>query len=486
MKNRIISPTNTAILFLLSLLFYSCRQQASQVYNIVDFGAVKSITIYSTTAIQEAIDKCAGNGGGTVLVPPGKYLAGTLQLKSNVNLHLSPGATLLASGEIDDYPVIEGVVHGFTFGNGVQSFIYCLNGDNVSITGEGEIDLNGRAFVNISAEPVFDFEADSLQRSQGTLVMGKRPSHALFFEKCTNLSVRNIKISDSPTFTLSLSSCSVIEITGIFIDNNMRLPNNDGIHLGACSNAVISDCKVFAGDDCMAVTCLADFSKKSENIIVTNCIFSSFSAGVRVGYLKSKIDNVILSNLVISGSSRGIVIGNGTGGYVKNVNIQNCIIDTRIHVGKWWGNGEPIAIFIDDKVDSSGNFVNQESDLAVIENIAVSQIQSVSENGVHIIGNKGDIKNVFFNDCNFTLVDSYNRKAAGDFYDIQPGGIIKREKATIASVYAAGVNNLSFDNVFIVNKLAKQKDFIIDDKFVNCSIIKKEIEYLPKANISRK
>jgi polygalacturonase len=478
MKNKKKSPGIAAFLLLLALSFSSCIQHSTQVYNIADFGAVNSNTVFSTAAIQEAIDKCAGNGGGTVLVPPGKYLAGTLQLKSDVNLHLSPGATLIASGEIDDYPVLEGVTHGFTFGNGVQSFIYCLNGDNVSITGEGEIDLNGRAFVNNSAEPVFDFEADSLQRSQGTLIMGKRPSHALFFEKCTNISIRNIKISDSPTFTVSLSVCSVIEITGIFIDNNMRLPNNDGIHLGACSNAVISDCKVFAGDDCMAVTCLADFSKRSENIIVTNCIFSSFSAGVRVGYLKSKIDNVILSNLVISGSSRGIVIGNGTGGYVKNVNIQNCIIDTRIHVGKWWGNGEPIAIFIDDKVDSLGNYMNQEYHSPVIENITVSQIQSVSENGVHIIGNKRNIDNVFFNDCNFTIVDSYNRKAAGDFYDIQPGGIIKREKSTIASVYASGVNNLYFNNVLVINKLEKQKDFLINAIFPDCIVKKKEIEYV--------
>jgi len=478
MKNIKFSLSIFAILFLLELSLFSCRQHNSHVYNIMDFGAVNSKTDFSTTAIQEAIDNCAGNGGGTVLVPPGKYLSGTLHLKSNVNLHLSPGATLIASDKIDDYRVLEGVTHGFTFGNGVQSFIYCLKGDNVSITGDGEIDLNGRAFMNTSADPVFDFEADSLQRSQGTLIMGKRPSHALFFEECNNISIRNIKISDSPTFTISLSGCSVIEITGIFIDNNMKLPNNDGIHLGACSNAVISDCRVFAGDDCVAVTCLADFSKTSENIIVTDCIFSSFSAGVRVGYLKSKIDNIILSNLVISGSSRGIVIGNGTGGYVKNINIQNCIIDTHIHVGKWWGNGEPIAIFIDDKVDSLGNFVINNSDSPIIENIKISQIQSVAENGIHIIGNKGNIENVSFTDCNFTIVDSYNRNVAGGFYDIQPGGIRNREKLTLASVYASGVNNLYLNNVTVISKLNLQRNLRIKEQFLDCSIRKNNLEYI--------
>jgi hypothetical protein len=70
---------------------------------------------------------------------------------------------------------------------------------------------------------------------------------------------------------------------------------------------------------------------------------------------------------------------------------------------------------------------------------------------------------------------------AGGFYDIQPGGLRNREKATIASVYAAGVSNLSLDNVLVVNKLSKQKDLIINDQIVNSSIIKNEIKYLQQA-----
>jgi polygalacturonase len=447
-------------------------------YSILDYGAVSSETIFSTSAIQKAIDDCNSNGGGKVIIPAGRYLTATLQLKSNVNLFLSTGATLVASKEIKDYPVLPGVKHGFNSDFSVQSLIYCINTENVSISGKGEIQLNGAAFVNKSASPEFDFDPDSLQRSQGTIVMGKRPSHSLFFEGCTNLSLTDFKITDSPAFTVSVSDCSIIEIRNIFIDNNMRLPNNDGIHLSGCKNAVVTDCKVFAGDDCVALTCLANYEKTSENIVITNSVFSSFSAGVRIGYLKSKIKNVILSNLIINESNRGIVLATGSGGYVKNVNIQNCVINTQIKVGRWWGNGEPIAVFIDDKADESGRYLNQSANAPIIEDITFSNIQAISENGVHVIGNKGNISRVFFSDCNFTIVDSHNRNVAGSFYDVQPGGIIKRDKGTIASFYVSGVKNLYFNNVLVIKKLNVQKDFNIKEKFVDCIVKKKEIEYL--------
>lgn len=447
-------------------------------YSILDYGAVSSETVFSTGAIQKAIDDCNSKGGGKVIIPAGRYLTATLQLKSNVNLFLSSGATLVASKEIKDYPVLPGVKHGFNADFSVQSLIYCLNSENVSISGDGEIQLNGAAFVNKSASPAFDFEPDSLQKSQGTIVMGKRPSHSIFFEGCTNLSLSDFKISDSPAFTVSISDCSVIEIRNIFIDNNMRLPNNDGIHLSGCRNAVVTDCKVFAGDDCVALTCLANYEKTSENIVITNSVFSSFSAGVRIGFLKSKIKNVILSNLIISESNRGIVLATGSGGYVRNVSVQNCIINTQIKVGRWWGNGEPIAVFIDDKVDESGHYLNRSANAPIIQDITFSNIQAISENGVHVIGSTGNIDRVFFNDCNFTLAESHNRNAAGSFYDIQPGGIISRAKTTIASVYASGVNNLFFNNVLIFNKLGSQKNYSIKEQFSDCSVKKKDIVYL--------
>jgi len=54
-------------------------------------------------AIQRAIDRCAEWGGGTAWVPPGKYLCGTLVLKSHVRLYLDAGATIAGSPDQEDY-----------------------------------------------------------------------------------------------------------------------------------------------------------------------------------------------------------------------------------------------------------------------------------------------------------------------------------------------------------------------------------------------
>ena len=68
------------------------------------FGLRNDTSVFSTPAIQVAIDACHQQGGGTVVVAPGYYKIGALFIKSGVNLHLSKGTTLLASDNIRDYP----------------------------------------------------------------------------------------------------------------------------------------------------------------------------------------------------------------------------------------------------------------------------------------------------------------------------------------------------------------------------------------------
>src|SRR4051812_28734925 len=80
---------------------------ASEVFDVRRFGAVGDGATPATAAIQKAIDAC-GKAGGMVLVPPGRFLCGALFLRSNVHLHLSSGALLLASQHFDDYPPIQG------------------------------------------------------------------------------------------------------------------------------------------------------------------------------------------------------------------------------------------------------------------------------------------------------------------------------------------------------------------------------------------
>lgn len=72
-------------------------------FDISQFGAVGDGVALNTGAIQKAIDSCAASGGGTVIIPNGRYVTGTLFLKTNVTLWLDGGASLLGSPKIDDY-----------------------------------------------------------------------------------------------------------------------------------------------------------------------------------------------------------------------------------------------------------------------------------------------------------------------------------------------------------------------------------------------
>lgn len=456
----------------------SSSESNKGIYNIKTYGAVSNLEFTCTDAIQMAIDKCSDNGGGTVLVPPGNYVTGTLKLKSNVNLSLSAGAVLHASKNIKDYKILEGLKNDF-YKEGVKAIINCINAYNVSITGSGEINLHAEAFVDYTKPPVFDTPVDSFQKKQGVLVMKERPNQLIFFNNCKKVSVTGIKITNAPSMTLVVSDCSVVNVEGIFIDNeSMNIPNSDGIHLSGCKDVTVSNCKIFSGDDCVAITGLVNYNTLSENILISNCVMRSSSAGVRIGYLKSKIQSVILSHLIITNSNRGIIISAGKDGYVKNVNVDDCIIETQIKVGRWWGDGEAIAMFKDDVVDANGKYITTDTTNIYLQNIAFSNIQATSENGVHIKAARNNINNVFFNNCNFTLVDSYNRNIAGSFYDIQPAGYAPRKKGTLAAIYAEGINNLFLNNVVVFNGLQKQRRLNINTQWVNCLVRKNDVKYV--------
>src|SRR5947199_4241552 len=87
--------------------FVSCGMAAT--FNVKDFGAAGDGRKKDTAAIARAIDACAKAGGGTVVVPPGKYLTGALRLKSYVTFEVEAGATLLGSPDPEDYPLYESV-----------------------------------------------------------------------------------------------------------------------------------------------------------------------------------------------------------------------------------------------------------------------------------------------------------------------------------------------------------------------------------------
>ena len=115
--------------------------------TISDFGAVGDGVADNTKAFNDAIEQCRKNKGGRIIVPAGTYLTGPIHLKSNINLHLEDGASIVFNDNFEDWPAIKSRWEGVEC-YGYSPCIYGENLSNVSITGAGTIDGRGQAWWN--------------------------------------------------------------------------------------------------------------------------------------------------------------------------------------------------------------------------------------------------------------------------------------------------------------------------------------------------
>lgn len=279
--------------------------QGTKVYNVRQFGAKGDGKTLDTAEFQAAIDACANDQGGMVLVPAGKFLIGSIQLKSNVTLHLAPQAHLLGSTNINDYR--KGVERG---AYGSAAIIYADDAENISLEGKGTIDGQGAAFLG---------RADS-----------DRPFLVLF-NGSRNLSIRDCFLTNSAFWCTHLNGCDSVFIDGVRIHSRVN-GNNDGLHFDDCRHLRVSNCQVACGDDACAlfgsnrdVTITnCSFSTRwsvfrfgqgdSEDITVSNCvIYDTFGCPIKVQVGKgSRLENVLFSNLVMSNVTGPIYIGLGS------------------------------------------------------------------------------------------------------------------------------------------------------------------------------
>jgi hypothetical protein len=250
-------------------------------FNVRKFGATGDGIHLDTAAIQKAVDACAARGGGIVHVPPGKYLSGTLFLKSNVMLYLATTATLLGSTNPADYAT--GIERcGFVGHPHIDKcLVYADRAENVAITGRGAIDGQGRAFPLASP-------------GGGA---GDRPM-LLRLASCRNVSLEGVTLRNAGAWCTHFLNCNGVRVRGVTIHNRAN-GNNDGIDLMNTRNVLISDCVLMCEDDCI---CFQDMSHDSpvENIVITNCLMSTRWAAIRSGGAhRGGIRNVAVSNCVI-------------------------------------------------------------------------------------------------------------------------------------------------------------------------------------------
>ena len=344
--------------------------------NILDYGAIGDGKTINTEVINIAVKDCASKGGGTVIIPAGVFLTGSIQLFSNVRLFLDNGAVLKSTAILDDFPII-GFKHN-EMGD-VTSLLWAMNEENISICGNGVVDLSSD--LTYSGYEIGSYLVDKSNLSEERLTEGilpknnERVNQPFFFESCKNINIEGIKIINSPCWTITFSRSRDIFVRSITINNDLCVPNDDGIHFSSCENSLVSDCNISCADDCIALTCITSFEGINKNITITNCNLRSRSAAVRIGHYA---DGVCISNLNIYKSNRGIGIFTRNASSITNVSISNIRIETFLLAGGWWGKAEPIIIAA----------TKEES---VIENISISNVVGECENGIIIYGGNHNI-----------------------------------------------------------------------------------------------
>ncbi len=388
--------------------------------NILEHGAVGDGKFLNTAAFSDAIAH-AKQTGEAILVPAGTFLTGTINLQG-VSMHLESGAVIKGSSDIGDYPPQD--YHHNEMGD-LTALIVNLNHDNVSITGSGTIDFSGHTFYDTGAYNVPDslIPFTDEQIRECTHPIGMRTAQSLFMHGSKNLTVSGIRLIDAPCWTLTFSECENVKITGVTIDTDLNIPNDDGIHISACKGVMISDCHISSGDDCIALSCITNWKKPCEDVVIANCVLRSCSKAIVIGYIYSVIKNVLISNCIIKESNRGLCfMCSDECGAIENVRVQNMIIDTRIRAGNWWGNGEPILMML-NKEDSHIPAEQKPSKVTEgsIRNVTISGVTCMSENAIGVVAAGGKLSEVTLRDIDIIRKPSDNIELKGHRFDLAPG-----------------------------------------------------------------
>ena len=260
--------------------------------NVRDFGAKGDGVANDTAAIQRAID-----AGGTVYIPGGVYVTGTLYLRSNGGLELAQDATLLASRNPADYnsrDFYEQDVRNDCCGGSRQHLVVANELQNVFIRG-GRFDGNARNILE-DHTIVHTFMGGPLWNCKGW-----RPAQLITFYECSNVRLSDFTIEDATGWSCFLYGCENVTIHGINIRNSPYVGEDDGIDIDCCRKVVVSDCNISAGDDAFTLrACPTNLKnpKPCEWVTVSNCIFhSDYAHAIRVGVGSGEIRHCQFSGI---------------------------------------------------------------------------------------------------------------------------------------------------------------------------------------------
>jgi polygalacturonase len=373
----------------------------------------------ATTAIQKAIDDCAGKGI-VRLDGQAKFVTAPLTLKSHTILEIAPGTTLEGSSDHADYPPMTVLRQ-----NGLRPLLYAKDAQDIVIRGGGIIDGRGESWWPMAKSAA------------------KRP-RLIIFDHVTGIVMENVTVQNSPSWTIVpyYSDDVVFRAMQIFAPARDG-HNTDGIDPYASRHVLIDHVLIDTGDDNVAIKSGKPNSKgpdrPSEDIRIVDCIFRH-GHGLSIGSeLAGGAKNVVAERISFDGTDQGIRIksgrdrGNDVGGFVfRDITMKN--VGTAILLTMYYGAPKhqdgsntpvaPVTALTPRFHDITIENVNIESakKAILIDGLPESPIQSVHLKNVTITAETGAV----IRHAAVRLENVTVHAAAGEDIAAGPGAAIER------------------------------------------------------------
>ncbi len=403
--------------------------------SILKYAAVPDGYTLNTKAINTAIDALSKKGGGVVLVPSGLWLTGPVVLRSNINLHLAAGATLLFTSDKNEYPLIPANWEGLPQMRN-QSPISATGVKNIAITGKGIIDGNGDVWRAVKIDKLTESQWKKKLASGGVLSDDKKtwyPSESfmkgskmpanpgmiapdrdaafyqsikdflrpnlLLFTKCNTILLEGVTFQNSPAWCLHPLMCENLTLRNVFVKNPWYAQNGDGIDVESCKNVLIENSVFDVGDDalCMKSGRDAEGRKRAmptENVIIRGCTVYSSHGGFVIGSeMSGGARNIYVSNCTFIGADIGLRFKTtrGRGGVVENIFITDIYMKDipaeAILFDMYYMAKDPVALAGEKRELPKVEFKPVDETTPVFKNFHISNVYcNGAEKGIFIRG----------------------------------------------------------------------------------------------------
>ncbi|RVU25676.1 GDSL family lipase [Sandaracinomonas limnophila] len=360
-------------------------------FDIQKFGAKNDLSFNNAVAIQQAINECSNQGGGTVLIAKGFWRTGPIELKSNVNLHLAAGALLQFSEQSFDYPLVK------TFWEGVEAIrvkspISGKNLRKIAITGTGIIDGAGEAWRPVKKQKltvgewekliqngVLNEKKDTWYPTAAALKGAADPNagrtdagytlantaqikeflrpNLLSLIECDEVLLEDFTIQNSPAWTVHPLLCTHVTLQGLVVKNPWYAQNSDGLDIESCEYVNVNNCKIDVGDDGICLKSGKDEQGRKRGrptafVNISNSTVFHGHGGIVIGSeMSGGVHDIFAQNCQFLGTDVGLRFktARGRGGivekvYIKDISMNN-IAGEAIILDMYYQGKDPVATF---------------------------------------------------------------------------------------------------------------------------------------------